>query len=127
MLNNIAIKNPLVLAFVGDAFWTLFVRNHLIEKSNAKAGKLHLEANKLVCATTQAAFFERIAPFLNETEIAIGARARNAYNHTTPKNCTLAEYKLATAFEAVVGYNYLAGNFKHLDNLFDLVLKEKPC
>ena len=125
--NDAAAKNPLVLAFVGDAYWTLYVRNFLIERSNAKAGKLHLSANKYVCATAQAAFYEKIAPFLNETEIAIAGRARNAYNHTTPKNCTLAEYKLSTAFEAVVGYNYLIGKFKHLDNLFDLILKEKLC
>ena len=110
-------KNPLVLAFVGDAYWTLFVRNHLIAKSNDKVGALHLAANKYVCATAQAVFYEKIASLFNETETAVATRARNAHNNTTPKNCKLAEYKLATAFEAVIGYNYLIGDFKRLEKL----------
>ena len=118
-------KNPLVLAFVGDAYWTLYVRNFLVRDSSAKAGALHLRANKYVCAKAQAAFFQTLAPVLTDTETQIAHRARNADSHTRPKNCTLAEYKLATAFEAVVGYNYLLGDFKRLENLFDLILKEK--
>ena len=116
-----ATKNPLVLAFVGDAYWTLYIRRMLIEKSQAKASKLHLEANKYVCAIAQSGFFNKIAPFLTEIEIGIAGRARNAEVHTRPKNCTLAEYKLATAFEAVVGYNLLIGNKKRLSNLFEIV------
>ena len=121
MLNDFATKNPLVLAFVGDAYWTLYVREQLGRNSNAKAGALHLAANKYVSATAQAGFFEKIAPLLSDTEIAIAGRARNADSHTRPKNCTLAKYKLATAFEAVVGYNYLIGNIAHLNNLFKLI------
>lgn len=118
-----AAKNPLVLAFVGDAYWTLFIRQMLIEKSQAKVNKLHIEANKYVCAIAQSVFFNKLAPFLTEIEIGIAGRARNADAHTRPKNCTLAEYKLATAFEAVVGYNLLIGDKKRLQNLFAIVLE----
>lgn len=120
-----ATKNPLVLAFVGDAYWTLYIRRMLVEKSYAKVNKLHQEANKYVCAVAQCGYFNKIMPFLSEVEIAIAGRARNAGAHTRPKNCTLGEYKLSTAFEAVIGYNLLIGNKKRLMNLFDIVLESE--
>lgn len=120
-----ATKNPLVLAFVGDAYWTLYIRRMLVEKSHAKVNKLHQEANKYVCAVAQSGYFNKIAPFLTEIEIAIAGRARNAETNTRPKNCTLGEYKLSTAFEAVIGYNLLIGNKKRLKNLFEVVLESE--
>ena len=122
-----ATKNPLVLAFVGDAYWTLFVRRLLAERSREKVNKLHLEANKYVCATAQSGFFNKIAPFLTETEADIAGRARNAEVNTRPKHCKLSEYRLSTAFEAIVGYNLLAGNEKRLHNLFEIVLEGGLC
>jgi len=115
-------KNPLVLAFVGDAYWTLYIRRLLVAKSNGKVNALHQAANKYVCAVTQSGYYNKIAPFLTEMESNIAGRARNAEVNTRPKNCTLTEYKLATAFEAIVGYNLLIGNKKRLQNLFDIVL-----
>ena len=119
---DIAAKNPLALAFVGDAYWTLYIRRMLISKSNGKVNALHQAANKFVCATAQSGFYHKIAPFLTDIESNIAGRARNSECNTRPKNCTLAEYKLATAFEAVVGYNLLIGNKKRLNNLFKIAL-----
>ena len=42
-----------------------------------------------------------------EEEAAVYRRGRNAKPHTTAKNATLAEYKTATGFEALMGYLYL--------------------
>ena len=120
-----ASKNPLALAFVGDAYWTLYIRRHLVEKSNGKVNALHQSANKFVCAKAQSGFYHKLAPFFTAIEANIAGRARNSECNTRPKNCTLAEYKLATAFEAVVGYNLLIGNKKRLANLFKLILAEE--
>jgi ribonuclease-3 family protein len=122
--NEAANKNPLVLAFVGDAYWTLYIRRMLSEKSNGKVNALHQEANKYVCATSQSKYFNKIAPFLTEQETAIAGRARNTRQHTMAKNATMADYKLATAFEAVVGFNLLVWNEDRLDNLFAIVLED---
>lgn len=119
-----AAKNPLVLAFVGDAYWTLYIRKMLVEKSNGKVNAMHQAANKYVCAIAQSGYYNKIAPFLTEVESNVAGRARNADANTRPKNCTLAEYKLATAFEAVIGYNLLTGNKKRLINLFNIALGE---
>jgi len=83
---------------------------------------LHQAANKYVCACAQSGFYNKIAPFLTEVELAVAGRARNAEVNTRAKNASLAEYKLATAFEAVIGFNLLAGNVKRLQNLFGIVL-----
>ena len=115
--NLVAQKNPLTLAFIGDAYWTLQVREFLINKSGAKTGLLHNQCNEYVNAKSQSEFFQTIKDSLSETEKNIAGRARNAYNNTVPKHCTLAEYKQATAFEAVIGYNYLTQNWARLDNI----------
>jgi len=112
-------KNPLVLAFVGDAYWTLAVREFVIDMG--KVNTLHTEANKYVCAKSQSKYLDEIN--LTEIEASISVRARNHKNNTTPKNCTLAEYKSATAFEAVIGYNVLANNTERLQQIKEQILK----
>jgi len=120
-MENIKEKNALVLAFVGDAYWTLLIREHLIQQNHAKAGKLHVMANDYICAKSQAKFFDIISPNLTETELSIAKRARNSYNHTTAKNCSIAEYKQATAFEAVIGYNYLCGSLSRVQEILEKI------
>lgn len=96
--------NPLSLAFVGDAVFTLFIRARLAIEHDNKAGVLHLLANKYVKATAQAKIEDGLAPLFTQREADIARRARNYHNSTKAKNATLADYKKATAFEAVLGY-----------------------
>lgn len=131
-MNNsekIIILPPLVLAFMGDAYWTLAMRRRLIiANPNQKVNILHANTTKHVSASAQSVFFEKISCVLTEAETAIAARARNAHNNTTPKNSTLADYKRATAFEAVIGYNYLIGDNKRLEYFEELLTKgENKC
>ena len=102
-------KNPLVLAFVGDAVQTLFVRENL-SSADAKIAALHKSASQIVCAAAQAKRFDEIYTTLTDIEKDIANRARNAQHNTVPKSCTPGEYHKATALEAVIGYNYLSGN-----------------
>ncbi len=96
--------NPLSLAFVGDAVFTLFIRTKLALEHDNKAGALHSMANKYVKATAQAKIEDKLAPLFTQRESDIARRARNHHNSTKAKNATLADYKKATAFEAVLGY-----------------------
>lgn len=96
--------NPLSLAFVGDATFTLFVREKLALEHDNKAGKLHVMANKYVKATAQACIFDALSPLFNETEKDVARRARNHHNNTKAKNASLADYKKATSLEAVLGF-----------------------
>ena len=58
---------------------------------------------------------------LNDKEKDIARRARNTKMNTVSKNASLADYKKATSFEAVIGYNYLLGNFDRLEQFFGLI------
>ena len=114
--------NVLVLAFVGDAAHTLYVRTRLCEGSDAKTGALHSFAKRHVSANGQAAAFDIIAPKLTDEEASLCRRARNHHNKTTAKNADLAAYKKATAFEALIGYHYLLNNDGRLKELLELAM-----
>lgn len=117
--------SPLVLAFVGDAVMTLFVREHLAKSSDAKAGKLHSSAAKTVCGRAQAELLDDIFGILTEEEKEIFRRCRNAKYHTTAKNVALADYKKASGLEAVLGFHYLAGNGPRCGELLGHALEKE--
>ena len=115
--------NALVLAFVGDAVHTLYVRRRLCAASDGKAGLLHKEAKKYVSARGQAAAYDNIIRGLSYEEADVCRRARNHHNKTTAKHTDLAVYKKATAFEALIGRHYLSGNEERLNELLEISMK----
>ena len=60
---------------------------------------------------------------LTEDEIAIFKRARNNQMNTMAKNASVADYKKASGFEAVIGYLYLLGKNERLEELFEFIEK----
>ncbi len=111
--------NPVVLAFVGDAVYSLFVREKLTFNSDAKSGELNKLAVKEVKATAQAEFFKEISELLTEDETIIFKRARNAKKTTRAKNASVAEYNVSTGFEAVLGFLYITGQTDRLNFLLN--------
>ncbi len=111
--------NPVVLAFVGDAVYSLFVREKLTFNLDSKAGELNKLATKEVKATAQAKFYLDIKDLLNEEENAIFHRARNAKKTTRAKSATITEYNTSTGFEAILGYLYLTGQTDRLNLLLN--------
>ena len=99
-------QSALVLAYIGDCVFELFIRMNLVNKRNTTVERLHIEATKLVCASAQAASFRAIEHILTDEELAIYKRGRNAKSKP-PKNADMTEYKIATGFEALIGYLYL--------------------
>ena len=56
-INNL---NPLTWAYIGDAVYELYIREKLIETTNLKPHKLHIEAVKKVKAEAQANILQNI-------------------------------------------------------------------
>ena len=110
--------NPVVLAFVGDAAYTLYVRQKLVSESGYKTGELNKRASAFVSAHGQSDLLDRILPLLTEEEADIYRRGRNAKKPTRSKNASPAEYNRSTGLEAVVGYLYLTGDLERIDRLF---------
>ena len=106
--------NPVVLAFVGDAVYSLFVREKLVFNSDKKTGELNRLAVSEVRASAQAEFYDRIKGLLTIEEDNIFHRARNAKKGTRAKSATVAEYNVSTGLEAVLGFLYIVGDVDRL-------------
>lgn len=111
--------NPLVLAYVGDGVHTLYIRLMAVHSTTGKADKLHKFVTSKVNAKSQAECMQKILPLLTEEEKDIFHRARNSHQHSMAKNASVADYKLASGFEAVIGFLYLIGDNKRLSFLLD--------
>ena len=107
----------LTLAFVGDAVYEIYVRTMMLEKS-MNAHVLNKRCVKLVNNRTQSALYEVLEPELNDVELGVLHRGRNAKG-IVPKNANTQDYRRATAIEALVGYWYLMDDEAHLTWAFD--------
>lgn len=123
MDNKIKSMSPLVWAYIGDAVYELYIRNYLIETTNLKPNKLHIEAIKFVKAKAQANILENLQIFLTDEEKEIARRGRNTQNHHLPKNAELKDYTYATAFEALIGYLYLTKQEERLQEILQKVIE----
>ena len=117
---DVNLLSPGVLAFVGDAYYGLFVRD-MLAQVNRPSGELHSESVKLVKAGAQAEAFKVIEPFLSESELNIYKRGRNAHVNSIPKNATVGEYHSATGLETLFGYLHLSGNDARARELFKII------
>ncbi len=115
--NNLS---PVVLAFVGDAVYSLFIREKLVFEKDCKPGELNRLAVERVKATSQAKLIQSMLPFLSESELAIYKRARNAKKGAKAKTASVAEYNMSTGFEAVIGYLYLTCDLDRMNYLLNL-------
>ena len=107
---EVNLLSPLTWAYIGDCVYELYIRTKLVNETNLKPHKLHIETIKYVKAQAQAEQLRRIQESLTEEEKDIVRRGRNAQNHHLPKNCNVEDYSYATAFEALIGYLFLTGN-----------------
>lgn len=121
---DVNMLSPLTWAYVGDSVYELYVRTYLINKTNLKPHKLHIEAIKYVKAKSQADILKRIENNLSDNEKEIVRRGRNAENHHLPKNADPADYMYATAFEALIGYLYLNKQDSRLHEILDMSIED---
>jgi len=123
-LGKVNTMSPLTWAYIGDAVYELYIREHLIETTNLKPNKLHIEAIKYVKAKSQAQILEKLQDILTDEEKEIVRRGRNTQNHHLPKNADPADYMHATAFEALIGYLYISKQQKRLQELLQKIIQD---
>lgn len=118
--------NSLVLAYLGDAVYEEYIRMYLINKGINKVNDLQKESINYVSARRQAYFLDKMLElsFLNDEEIDVVKRARNAKSHPNPKGCSVIEYKKATALEALIGYLKLENKENRIDEVMKLITEE---
>ena len=109
--------SPLTLAYIGDGVYELVIRTILVKKGNCPVNQLHKKANSLVKAGAQSKMMELLEPDLTEEELAVYKRGRNAHSPTMAKHATMADYRRATGFEALMGYLYLKEDYSRIVEL----------
>ena len=114
--------SPLTLAYIGDAVYEIVIRTIIVEKGNAPVNKLHHKASSLVKAVAQKEAMEKILPLLTKEEEAIYKRGRNAKSYTSAKNASVIDYRIATGFEALMGFLYLMGRNERMLELIKIAV-----
>ena len=109
------------LAFVGDTVFDLLVRSELVCEANRPVNALHKTASTKVCAKAQAKAMNIILPMLNEDELAVFKRGRNARTGGIPKNQSSADYHYATGLECLFGWLYLKDKTERIIELYSAI------
>jgi ribonuclease-3 family protein len=122
---DICSYSPLTLAYIGDGIYELVVRSMIVTESNAPVNKLHKRSSELVKAETQAriAFYLRDNDILDEEEMRVLKRGRNAQSYTKAKNASVSDYRWATGFEALIGYLYLSDKSHRMLEIISMGIK----
>lgn len=116
--------SPLTLAYIGDGVYELIIRTILVKKGNCPVNRLHKKASSLVKAGAQSAIMEVIEEEPTPEELSVYRRGRNAHSPTMAKHATMADYRRATGFEALMGYLYLKEDYTRMLTLVRMGIGE---
>ena len=116
--------SPLALAYLGDAVYGLAIRTFVMNHGNTQVNKMHKKTAGLVKAEAQANFYKVLEEELTEEEKAVYRRGRNAKSVTMAKHATMKDYRMATGFEALMGYLYLTEQMERMAELLGHGLKK---
>ena len=110
--------HPVALAFVGDAVYSLYVREKLVKEANESPGVYQRAAGAAVSAKGQNALIEKVRDSFTEEEADIFRRAKKG---TKAKSASVAEYNRSTGIEAVIGYLYLTENHARVREILEKI------
>lgn len=115
---------PLVLAYIGDTIYDLFVRTELVDSTTLTAHGLHIGSSKTrLCQGTG----RSISPYRGAVNGMMNPQffgaAECAYGVCAEK-CRDLIYRIATGMEALVGYLYLSGKDERLSQLMRIALHD---
>ncbi|NMB97703.1 MAG: Mini-ribonuclease 3 [Clostridiaceae bacterium] len=117
--------SPLVLAYLGDAVYEVFIRTYVVANNNVPVYRLHKYSTNYVKAKAQSDIIHRIVDLLTDEEKDIVRRGRNTKSATIPKNADVTEYKYATGLESLLGYIYLKKDYKRLMELLKMCVGQE--
>jgi ribonuclease-3 family protein len=111
------------LAFLGDAVWSLVVRDYLIRNGEGLGKNLQSKSISYVSAKSQARFYEMLHErgFFTEEEEELYHRGRNSNSGTAPRNTNVITYRMSTGFEALIGGLYLEQKWDRIQQIWEEV------
>ena len=115
--------SPLTLAYIGDVIYEIVIRTMVVSWGNMQVNKLHKKSSNLVKAQTQAEMAKHITDSLDDKEMSVYKRGRNAKSFTKAKNASVIDYRMATGFEALMGYLYISHKSDRMMELIKMGLE----
>ena len=114
--------NVQILALLGDAIFSLYIREELLKLGINNPKKLQAKSVEYVSAKGQVKILNNLIEEnqLTEEELDIVKRGRNNKKESHPKNTEIITYKLSTGFEALLGDLYL-NNKERLEELLSKI------
>ena len=109
------------LAFLGDAVWSLLVRQSLIEDGQGKGSTLQKMSISYVSAKAQAEIYSILHEkgFFTEEEEEIYRRGRNANAGNIPNHTDVQTYRMSTGFEAILGALHMWKNEERIREIWE--------
>ena len=105
-------------AHIGDAVWEVFIREHVIyQTQNSKT--MHKLTIEKVNGNFQEELLTKLDPILTQAEKDLARRAKNIPTSSFRK-ISHATHSSATAFEVLIGYNYI-NNKSRLNEIFEFL------
>lgn len=113
------------LAYLGDAVYELEIRQYILRSGYQDVNKLHKYAVKFTSGEAQAKIMEYFLAneVLTEEEISYYKRGRNSHHSKNRRSISVVSYKMATGFEALIGFLYLTEQKERLNELYALIIK----
>ena len=106
--------SPLNLAFIGDSVYEVIIRTLMLAQHNGSVKDVSERTSCYTRATAQSRMILALETELSESEHRIFKRGRNVKSISTPKSCTVSEYRHATGLEALIGYLYLNREYSRI-------------
>ena len=116
------LPDVLALAYLGDAIFSHAVRRRLVARGISRNGELTRLSLAYVTAEAQSEGFGLIEPTLSEDEKAVARRASNSGHLNRPRHASPADYRRATALEALLGMLEVTGQTERLQEILDRLL-----
>ena len=114
---DVELLNGSNLSYLGDSYFELVIRKHLLNKGITNPNKIHKEATKYVSSHAHSLIVDVLINDFTPKELEIYKRGRNQKNQSRRKNVDLAEHSKSSGLEAVIGYLYLKEEKERLDFL----------
>ena len=118
--------NVQILALLGDAVFSLYIREKLLTIGINDPNILQKKSIEYVSAKGQVKILNNLIDnnILTEEEISIVKRGRNNKKDNHPKNTDIITYKLSTGFETLLGDLYLNNKIRRKEILNLIEVKE---
>ena len=116
-------QSPLAMAFVGDAVYSLLIREYLVTDKRHPINKLNKMSVNYVSAKGQFLALELIGELLTEEEANMVRRGKNTSKASVAKNASGEEYRASTGFECLLGYLKLTNQDERIKYLVNYILE----